>query len=214
MDATVVVVAAESVGPDTIALTFETPADFSARPGQFVKLTGAVDGEEYSRFYTLSSPGVEDTFEITIGIDPDEAGPFSVLLADLEPGDELEMSGPFGKSYYEDEPRAVVLAGGPGVGPAVGIAERALGDGHDVAVVYLDDQPAHEARLEGLVAMGGTVVMDAEDADLADHVDDVIRGDDGEQVFVYGFADFVDRAREAIEHAGGDVDAAKVESFG
>jgi len=33
-------------------------------------------------------------------------------------------------------------------------------------------------------------------------------------VFVYGFDDFVTAATDAIEAAGGDADAAKVENFG
>ena len=212
MNATVVASAVRDVGPDTVAIEFETPADFHAMPGQFVKLSGEVDGEEYDRFYTLSSPDVEETFEITVGISA-ESGPFARSLAALEPGDEVEMQGPFGSDYYEGEPRVVVLAGGPGVGPAVGIGERALAEGHDAAVVYLDDAPAHVTRLEELAAVGATVVMDDADADLTVHLRDVLSGDDGEQVFVYGFADFVSRATDALAELGYGGDA-KVENFG
>jgi ferredoxin-NADP reductase len=183
-------------------------------PGQFVKLSGTVDGEEYSRFYTLSSPDVEGTFEVTVGVS-EEGGPFSRSLADLEPGGELAMQGPFGSNHYEGESRVVVIAGGPGVGPAVGIGERALADGNDVAVVYLDDSPAHTERLEELAAMGATIVMDDDDADLTVHLRDVLfeGGVEDEQLFVYGFADFVDRATDAlaaVEYAGDT----KVENFG
>ena len=125
MDATVAVTAVRDVGPRTIAIEFEAPDGLDAEPGQFLKLVGSVDGEEYSRFYTLSSPGVDDTFEITVGIDPEEAGPFSDFLLDLAAGDTVDISGPFGRSFYEGESRVVVLAGGPGVGPAVGIGEAA-----------------------------------------------------------------------------------------
>jgi cytochrome-b5 reductase len=217
MNATVAAVSVHGVGPDTVAIEFETPSDFAAMPGQFVKLSGTVDGEAYSRFYTLSSPDVEGTFEVTVGVSA-ESGPFSRHLAGLEAGDELELQGPFGSNHYEGESRVVVLAGGPGVGPAVGIGERALGDGHDVAVVYLDDAPAHTTRLEELAAMGATVVMDDADADLTVHLRDVLFGDDGddaadEQLFVYGFADFVDRATDALAAVGYTGDT-KVENFG
>jgi len=214
MDATVVVDAVRTVGPRTVAIEFETPAEFGAQPGQFVKLAATVDGEEYARFYTLSSPDVEDTFEVTVEVDPEASGPFSEHLAALEPGDELDLSGPFGSNFYDGEARAVVLAGGPGVGPAVGIAERALGAGNDAAVVYLDDGHAHVERLESLAALGATVELDDADADLTSHARRALTDDPDEQVFVYGFASFVDRAREAIAAAGGDPDAAKVENFG
>jgi len=214
MDATVTVTAVEDVGSNTVAIRFESPAGFEALPGQFVRLSAEIAGEGYDRFYTLSSPGVVDTFELTVGIDPDEGGPFSGYLASLEPGDGVEMSGPFGDAHYEGEARSVVLAGGPGVGPAVGIGERALDDGNEAAVVYRDDDPAHGARLDALAESGAAVHVVADDDAFADAVTDVLTGRDGEQVFVYGFADFLDEAEAAVAAAGGDPDDAKVENFG
>jgi ferredoxin-NADP reductase len=49
---------------------------------------------------------------------------------------------------------------------------------------------------------------------MTDAVRDVLAGTDDEQVFVYGFADFLDSATAAVEAAGGDSDRAKVENFG
>jgi cytochrome-b5 reductase len=212
MDTRVTVVGVSDVGPDTVAIEFETPADFTAQPGQFVKLSATVEGESYSRFYTLSSPDTDETFEVTVGVDPEEGGPFSRYLVALEAGDELDCTGPFGDQHYDAESRVVVLAGGPGVGPAVGIGERALADGAEVAVVYRDDAPAHEDRLAALADTGATVFVLDGDVDAA--VADVLTGDAGEQVFVYGFADFVAAAEDAITAAGGDPDDAKVENFG
>ena len=57
MDETDVTVrAVDTVGPDTIALELDTPDGFEAKPGQFVLVSATVDGEELSRYYTLSSP--------------------------------------------------------------------------------------------------------------------------------------------------------------
>ncbi|MBB6645399.1 ferredoxin--NADP reductase [Halobellus ruber] len=212
MDATVAVTAVRDVGPRTIAIEFEAPADLDAEPGQFLKLVGTVDGEEYSRFYTLSSPGVDDTFEITVGIDPEEAGPFSEFLADLAAGDTVDISGPFGRNFYEGESRVVVLAGGPGVGPAVGIGEAVVADGNDVAVVYRADAPAHAERLDALEAAGASVVVT--DGDIDGHVAAAVTGAADEQVFVYGFEGFIEDATAALDGAGVDPDDAKVENFG
>ncbi|MFC6826236.1 FAD-dependent oxidoreductase [Halopelagius fulvigenes] len=212
MDATVAVTAVRDVGPNTVAIEFESPEGFEAEPGQFVKLSGTVEGEEYSRFYTLSSPGVAETFEVTVGADPEEAGPFSRRLVDLSAGDELEMTGPFGDDHYEGESRVVVLAGGPGVGPAVAIGELAAEDGNEVAIVYQTDAPAHEERLDALRESGASVVVT--DGDIEEAVADAVTAEEGEQVFVYGFADFVAEATDAVEAAGGDADDAKVENFG
>lgn len=210
MDETEVAVrAVTTVGPETIALELETPADFDAKPGQFVRLYGTVDGEEIARYYTLSSPDVEDTFEITVGVDPE--GDLSPWLADLESGDTVRIEGPFGSVAYEDGD-VVVLAGGPGVGPAVGIAEAAVETGNNAAIVYQDDTPAHEQRLDALVEAGADVtIVDEDTKAFASAVASVV--DEG-QLYVFGFQPFVEAARDAVTDAGGDFDAAEVESFG
>jgi Flavodoxin reductases (ferredoxin-NADPH reductases) family 1 len=118
METTVTVSDVTTVGAETVAIEFAAPEGFEAHPGQFVKLMATVDGDDYARFYTLSSPDVRDDFEITVEINPAESGPFSEYLGALTPGDEIDMSGPFGADYYEGEPRVVVLAGGPGIGPS------------------------------------------------------------------------------------------------
>jgi 3-phenylpropionate/trans-cinnamate dioxygenase ferredoxin reductase subunit len=211
MDPTHVTIAAvREVGPDAVALDIETPPAFDARPGQFVKLTAEVDGAEESRFYTISSPDVEDSFEITVEVDPE--GTLGPWLEACDAGDTVELAGPFGVDYYEGEPRVVVLAGGPGIGPAVGIAERALDDGGAAAIVYRDDDPIHEQRLQDLAARGVDVHVIDRDESMADATAEALEG--GGQMFVYGFADFLDAALDAIDRAGGESDEAKVENFG
>jgi len=204
------VAAVTEVGPDAVAISIESPADFEARPGHFVKLTFYDDGEEVSRFYTVSSPDVAETFGITVEVDPD--GDASQMLATLEAGDAVTVSGPFGSSYYEGESRVLVVAGGPGVGPAVGIAERALDDGGEAAVVYRDESPVHRERLNALDERGADVSVLAPGEALSGPVAGALTGDT--QVFVYGFAEFLDAATTAIADAGGEPDAAKVENFG
>jgi len=136
------------VGEGTVAIDLPTPDGWSIKPGQFVQI-GAPVGEEFIvRHYTVSSPYNDGGFEITVGVDPD--GDLSPVLAELEEGDYVSVDGPYGRSYYEGEDRVVVLAGGPGVGPAVGIAER-VADEHgaeNTAVVYRDVEHAHLDRLE------------------------------------------------------------------
>lgn len=217
MDETAVpITAVREVGPNAVAIDIETPAGFDAAPGQFVKVELTVDGEEHSRFYTISSPDIGETFELTVGIDPE--GEVSPHLRALSPGDNLAVTGPYGNAYYEGESRACLLAGGPGIGPAVGIAERVLADGGQAAVVYRDEEPVHTERLRSLEADGGFVVVLAESESLADATASGLASLDGDigsaQVFVYGFAEFLDAAMDAVATAGGEPDRAKVENFG
>jgi 3-phenylpropionate/trans-cinnamate dioxygenase ferredoxin reductase subunit len=242
MDGTEVAVrSVETVGTDTIALTLESPPGFDARPGQFVQLAATIDGEEVTRHYTLSSPGVsaseasggssdesdgaDETFETTVEVDPE--GTLGPHLADLDPGETVAVAGPFGDAYYEGEDAVVVLAGGPGVGPAVGIGERAISearsasenasgetaseDGATVTVVYEDDDPAHEERLTDLAEAGATVVF-TDDVSSEDVLE--VLADAQGQTFVYGFADFLDRAIAALDAANIDAEGAKTENFG
>lgn len=202
------------VGADAVAIDVSTPEGFSALPGQFVKLSTTLDGEVVGRFYTVSSPDTEGVFELTVGYDPEEGGEFSEYLLSLRAGDSITITGPFGNNHYEGEDRVVVLAGGPGIGPAVAIAERALADGGTVAIVYRDDEPLHEDRLAALAAAGADVFILTEETGLTDAVSDVYTGASGEQIFIYGFGEFLAEAETAIEAAGGDTDALKAENFG
>lgn len=210
MEATRVTVAdVADVGPDAIALRLESPAGFEARPGQFVKLEISVEGEPASRFYTISSATVDETFELTVGIDPD--GDVSPHLRTVEPGATVTLSGPYGNAYYADESSVLLLAGGPGIGAAIGVAERALADGAAVALVYHDDAPIHADRLAALASDASVRIVDDE-ADLTTAVSDVYAAD--QQAFLYGFADFLDAAIDALEAAGGSAAMAKIENYG
>ncbi len=210
-DATVAAVA--DVGPSAVALDIETPDGFEAHPGQFVRLSLELGGERESRFYTISSPDVDDSFEVTLTYDPEaDEEALGPRLAGLSPGDVVGVAGPFGDAYYEGETNTLVLAGGPGVGPAVGIAERTLRDGGEAAVVYLDDDPLHEERLSALADEGATVVVIDDPDSLPGAVEEAVAGD--VQAFVYGFAGFLEAALDALADSGVDPESVKTENFG
>lgn len=197
----------DDVGDRTVAVELQSPPEFEAYPGQFVLVRADLDGEEETGYYTISSPGVEDTFEMTVAVDPD--GTLGPWLADRSVGDAIRVDGPFGDVQYVGDRDAVVLAGGPGIGPAVGIGERALEHGRDVTILYGGSSPAHRNRLDALSADGGTVVVD-EDLDAG--VDAV--GFSTATVYVFGFEGFVEEARRVLSSAGVDPADAEIESFG
>ena len=198
----------EAVGQDTVAIEFGTPAGFEGEPGQFVSVQATVDGVEEAGYYTISSPHVSDVFEVTVAVDPEGAlGPW---LADREVGDEVEMEGPFGDVEYTGHESVVVLAEGPGIGPAVGIGERARKADQNATVAYYGDQPSHRARLDALEDDGATVVV----TESFDEATDVLASVTDEGVYVFGFEQFVTDAKAAVDDAGVDQEAAHIESFG
>lgn len=210
MDTDVRVASVEAVGTDTVAVELETPAGFEAHPGQFVKLSAELDGGTENAFYTISSPYVTDTFEVTVVADED--ADLGQWLAARDPGDEVTLFGPLGDTHYEGESSVVCLAGGPGIGPCLAIAERVTESGDDMTLLYQDDEPVHRDRLDALEDADATVRVTDLDTPLAEVAGDALQSD--AQVFVYGFDDFVGEARDLLEAAGRDPDGAKVENFG
>ncbi|MFW6376442.1 MAG: ferredoxin--NADP reductase [archaeon] len=208
----VVVRDVRTVGDDAVALELETPGEFDALPGQFVRVLGRAeetDDDPIGRYYTLSSPTVEETFEITVAVDPD--GDLSPWLADRRPGDSVRIQGPFGDVAYDDEGDVLVLAAGPGVGAALGIGERAIDRGHAATIVYRDDSPIHEDRLDALSKAGASVRVLGPDDDLEAAIPDAL---EASEPYVFGFQDFVETAAKALESVGIDPADAHVESFG
>ncbi|MEF8857259.1 MAG: FAD-dependent oxidoreductase [Haloplanus sp.] len=202
----VTVAAVDDVGPRTVALELETPDDFDAEPGQFLLVRATVDGVEETGYYTLSSPDTEGTMEVTVEYVPE--GTLAPWLAERSVGDEIEIEGPFGDVRYTGGGDAVVVAEGPGIGPAVGIAERARREGYDATVVFWGEEPPHRDRLEALEDGGATVLLVESLDEAADTLDEA--GD--ATVYVFGFESFVRDAKTVAEAVG--VDPIRAESFG
>jgi len=197
----------ETVGERTVAIEVETPADFEAYPGQFVLVRATVDGEEETGYYTISSPDVAGTFEMTVAVDPD--GTLGPWLVERTLGEEITIEGPFGDIQYTGESDALVFARGPGIGPAVGIAERAREFGHDVTIVHGGPNPPHGKRLAMLEDRGATVIRSE---DLDSTVESLVP--ESAPTYVFGFQNFVDETKAALTAAGIDLDAVEIESFG
>lgn len=210
----VVVAGVRDAGPDTVAIDVETPTGFSALPGQFVVVKASVDDEIVDRYYTISSPNAEGSFEMTVEIDPE--GDVTPMLAALDAGDALTIAGPLGDVSYDDDGDVLAVAGGPGVGPGVAVAERALQHGHDASLVYQDDGVVHEGRLDALAAAGASIeFLDAAASNADEALHDALATHAGiGDAYVYGFAEFCRTVKAALEEAGVPEDGIHVESFG
>jgi ferredoxin-NADP reductase len=201
----VTVDAVETVGERTVALELRTPEGFDAEPGQFLLVRATVEGIEETGYYTLSSPDTDGTMEVTVEYVPE--GTLAPWLAERKPGDTVEIEGPFGDVRYTGAGPAVVLAEGPGIGPAVGIAERARASDHDATVVFWGQDPPHRDRLDALEADGATVLL----VESLDEAADTLAAADA-TVYVFGFESFVRDAKTVADAVG--VDDLRAESFG
>lgn len=92
------------------------PVDYEA--GQFVTLMLPTEEKMLRRSYSISTvPGQED--EIRIAVAEVEGGRATKILFDMQPGDTVTGSGPFGRFVLRDDPpcRYVLIATGTGVSP-------------------------------------------------------------------------------------------------
>lgn len=199
----------EPVGPDTIAVEIETPEPFEGRPGQFVLVRAFIDEGVETGHYTISSPAVTDRFELTVGVDED--GTLGPWLEAANPGETIEIEGPFGDTYFESEDRIAILAQGPGIGPAVAVGEQAVEAGADVAIHYHNATLPHADRLDALEAAGATVSVSN---DIETYTADVTERLSDEQVYVFGFSWFIDAVTAALDEASPPGPTPKIEDFG
>lgn len=107
------------IAPGVRHFVFEAPnlprVDFV--PGQFVSLSGTVDGKHITRAYSIASaPSGGNRFELCLNRVDD--GAFSPHLFDLSPGDAVEMQPPLGTFTLREPLRdSLLVATGTGIAP-------------------------------------------------------------------------------------------------
>ncbi|MCU0719117.1 MAG: FAD-binding oxidoreductase [Pirellula sp.] len=111
---------------DVKTFRFTNPAGdipFVHKPGQYLIVSIKVDGKEVKRCYTISSsPTQRGYVEITVKRNPNGVG--SQALHDtVQSGDQLRISAPAGKFFFDDQgvDGVVLIAGGVGITPLMSI---------------------------------------------------------------------------------------------
>lgn len=102
------------------------PPAYQFTPGQFARLgLMTADGEIVSRAYSVTSAMEENTLEFFLVLVPD--GPFSSLLAKLQPGDQILVEkssyGFMTADRFVDGEDLWMLATGTGLGPFISILQ-------------------------------------------------------------------------------------------
>jgi NAD(P)H-flavin reductase len=98
MKAKITKIKKEACDTKRFELSLEKELEF--KPGQFIKLK--IPGFEISRAYSMSSAGgIKKEIELTIRIHSD--GILTQKIDKLREGDEIEIEGPYGKFFFDDE---------------------------------------------------------------------------------------------------------------
>jgi len=122
--------AKEVLTPTVCRILLEPATNFIYRAGQFLNLR-RTDG--LVRSYSLASVPDEDYF-LELHVKRMRNGAMSSWLFDsLQVGDELQVQGPDGQSYYQGGNPAenlLLIGSGTGLAPLLGIARDALRSGH------------------------------------------------------------------------------------
>ncbi|MBF9035649.1 flavodoxin reductase [Rhodobacterales bacterium HKCCE2091] len=109
----------ETVTHDTRHLRFVRPKDFTFEPGQAVELSLCRDGwRDEGRPFTMVSHPEDAMLDFVIKIYPEHDGE-TEQIATLEPGEEVELTDPFGA--VTDHGPGTFIAGGAGITPFIAL---------------------------------------------------------------------------------------------
>jgi ferredoxin-NADP reductase len=111
-------VESREIAPEIRHFVFEVPESdqFPFIPGQWVSVEEQVGGESITRAYSIASPPDGNRFELCLN--RVQNGHLSPYLFTLDPGDTVEMRGPFGTFILREPPNeSVLVATGTGIAP-------------------------------------------------------------------------------------------------
>lgn len=124
--------------------------DFAFIPGQFVNLHFKVNDEMLQRSYSIATIASENTTQIELALSHVSNGKASGFLFNMQKGDAIEASGPFGRLILRDDEkpkRYILVATGTGVTPYRAmlpeLAKRMAND-HCEVVVLLGSRTSPE----------------------------------------------------------------------
>ncbi len=106
------------IAPGVRHFVFDLPEveQFNFVPGQFVSFHADLNGQPFTRAYSIASAPAGNRFELCLNLVKD--GHFSPHLFALQPGDTVAMTGPFGTFFFRDPPQdSVLIATGTGIAP-------------------------------------------------------------------------------------------------
>jgi phenol/toluene 2-monooxygenase (NADH) P5/A5 len=124
------VLAVEDCARDTRRLLIGLDADLVFHPGQYVQVV--IPGAGVTRSWSVASPpGQPRTVELHVKRTPGGLGSDGWVFAGLAAGDQVELSGPYGRFFLREarpEP-AILIGGGTGLAPLKAMVRHVLEGG-------------------------------------------------------------------------------------
>lgn len=198
---------------------FEIRPEGGAKPwtvGSHLKVRVLVDGREETRSYSLVGQHEPAGYRIAVKLAPQGHGG-SRHMWRLQDGDELMVGEP--DNHFElsfNAPQYLLVAGGIGITPLVGMAQMLAARGADVQMRYAARSAAELVYADGLRALLGerlqTRCSDA--GQRLDLKDEVAHLAPGALMLVCGPIGLLDAARAAWAEAGRPVADLRFETFG
>ena len=100
-----------------IRLRLEDPAEISQRPGQYVQVQAPSSEGPVFRAYSISSPVYEQNIvQLVVRLIPGGIG--STYLHNVQPGDTVNFTGPYGEFWLNEDPSVEIVCVGGGCGMA------------------------------------------------------------------------------------------------
>jgi dihydroorotate dehydrogenase electron transfer subunit len=122
------------VMPNIYLLWAKAPAVAeSAQPGQFVMVRASDNNDRILR-RPLGIHRVNDQGEIALLYEV--VGKGTEWLAQRKKGEPVDILGPLGRGFDIASQRLLLVAGGVGVAPLIFLAEKAIGDGRNVSLLF------------------------------------------------------------------------------
>ncbi|MHC4544333.1 MAG: FAD-binding oxidoreductase [Planctomycetota bacterium] len=100
-----------------IRLRLEEPVEISQRPGQYVQVQAPSPEGPVFRAYSISSPVYEPNI-VQLVVRLIEGGIGSTYLHNVQPGDTVYFTGPYGEFWLNEDPSAEIVCVGGGCGMA------------------------------------------------------------------------------------------------
>ncbi|MBB2891956.1 NADH:ubiquinone reductase (Na(+)-transporting) subunit F [Flexivirga oryzae] len=110
-----------------VRIGLDSPMEFSA--GQYVSIT--VPGQDCTRTYSMANPPSQpEAIELNIRRTPGGLASDGWVFKNLAVGDQVELSGPYGRFVFRParEEKVIMIAGGTGLAPILSMIRHILSD--------------------------------------------------------------------------------------